>query len=274
MKFRKLVLFAFFLTAAFMLSGCVVAAEHLSKAKIEVNPAPEMRGAGENFTSGYKYRFSGGVNAAPSTTQKIHGIYNEWADWCGTKCRDLLSEHNASSKVNLEYEFEYSYVNGSAEVLGSAGPLLWSLGLGFNSGVYGFASLGLNTKHFEIGVSAGVWNNFRDYEYEGIEYESLLGLLPDVYDVAGTSHSAGTSLLGLYTSLYFGSISLEVSASMYDVDLENKRLSREPTIFTMYTTVGYRLDEHWSVRAGAVNLQGSGVEDMVWSGFAGVSYLL
>ncbi|MCQ2107016.1 MAG: hypothetical protein MJZ26_14645, partial [Fibrobacter sp.] len=105
MKFRTLVLFAFFLTTAFMLSGCVVAAEHLSKAKIEVNPAPEMRGAGEHFTSGHKYRFSGGVNAAPSTTQKIHGIYNEWADWCGTKCRDLLSERNASSKVNLEYDF-------------------------------------------------------------------------------------------------------------------------------------------------------------------------
>lgn len=57
MKLRSLALFAFVLTAAFMLDGCVVAAEHLSKAKIEVNPAPEMRGAGENFTSGYKYRF-------------------------------------------------------------------------------------------------------------------------------------------------------------------------------------------------------------------------
>lgn len=185
-----------------------------------------------------------------------------------------MSEHNASSKVNLEYDFEYSYVNGSAEVLGSVGPLLWSLGLGYSSGVYGFASLGLNTKHFEIGVSAGVWNNFRDYEYEGIEYESLLGFLPEVDDVAGSSHSAGTSLLGLYTSLYFGSFSLEVSASVYDVDLENKHLSEVPMIFTTYATVGYRLNEHWQLRAGAVNLQGSSVEDMVWSGFAGVSYLL
>ena len=273
MKSRSLVLFAFFLTTAFMLSGCFVTAEYLSKAKMEVNPAPEMRGAGEYFDAKYKFRYFGGVSLGPSSSQKIHGINNEMSAWCDNECRNVMKNNNVLHQVNVEYNFEYSHINGSAEILlGGKGPLLWSLGLGINSGVYGFTSLGLNAKHFEVGISAGAWINNRGYEFEGINYN--FHHVPMVQGVESSSHLTGTSLLGFYTSLYFGSIGFDVSASMYDVDFENENLSKVPMVFTIYTAVSYRLNNRWRVRAGAVNLQGDGIENMVWSGFGGLELSL
>ncbi|MCL4103158.1 hypothetical protein [Fibrobacter sp. HC4] len=148
MKFRIISLIL--IVSAFLLSGCVTEGDpRISKIRMEVNPAPEMRGAGEHMTSDYQVRLSGGLNAGPSKKMEVDDVY-----------------HNGRS-VDFAYSLEYGFVNAAAELALKKNIFMVNTGVGINNGLYTFASLGLNTSHFEIGFSGGVWMNHRDYDCEG-----------------------------------------------------------------------------------------------------------
>lgn len=239
----------------FLLNGCVTeTSTRIRKASMEVNPAPEMRGAGEHLTSSYRYRFSGNVNVGKKDDVPVEGMFDE------------------SRKVDFETQIRYGYVSGSAEVLTHAGPLMFDLGVGVNSGLYTFLSLGLNTRFFEIGASAGLWNNFRKYHYEGYTSKTELVFFTTTRDLDETSSTGKSFMAGLYTGLYFGPISLEASVSYYGADFKVDDVGFD--VLTTYLTANYHLNEHWTIRAGAVRLYMDMTDCEYWSGFGGVSYSL
>jgi len=241
-----------------LLSGCVVEGDpNITKARLEVNPAPEMRGAGENMTTNRQLRFSGGVNAGASKNIDVDGV------------------HNSDFKdIDLDYSIEYGILNGAVEYAIKKKVFLINAGVGLNKGLYTFGSFGLNTSYFELGVSGGLWYNFRDFYCEGTQTTTTLIFFQETDDYANHSSRGASLMLGGYAAMYVGDFSFGVSASVYEADVESSDLSYPPAVYTLYGTVGYRIDKHWAVRAGAVGLQGDGFDRAYWSGVAGVSYTL
>jgi len=276
MRLRTNAAIIFLILSVLSLTGCLSTPDRVTKARMEVNPAPEMRGAGYDMKVAHEFRFSGNVNYGPSDGAQVGGIYNEWPSGCGSSaCQEAIEKVAPSSKVNLKYDIEYAILTGSAEFLLKKGLFLMDVGIGINNGLYDFLSLGLHTSHFEMGVSGGFWLNMRKYEYEGYMYtHDLLIFNERVEPVSKETDKTFAYLLGIYMGVYFGDFGFEVSSSVYNVNLEYEHFSSEPYISTTYTTANYRLTDRWTVRAGAVLLQGSGMKSMFVSGLAGVSYSL
>lgn len=242
---------------AFLLNGCVIEGDpKISKARMEVNPAPEMRGIGEHMTTNRQFRFSGALNAGPSKTAKTRSVSNEGRD------------------VDFQMDIDYGVVNGTAEFAIKKNIFLINTGIGINKGLHTFATFGLNTSHFEIGLSGGLWLNYRDFDYEGTVTTTTLLFFQETNDYWGHSGKGSAFMLGGNVATYWDNFGLEISTSIYEVDLELENLYNAPTVLTTYFTANYRIDKHWSARLGAVNLVVDGFDESCWSGLAGVSYTL
>lgn len=244
------------IASAFLLNGCVTEGDpRISKIRMEVNPAPEMRGAGEHMTSDYQVRLSGGLNVGPSKKMEVKDIYFD------------------GSSVDFAYSLEYGIVNAAAELALKKNIFMINMGTGFNSGFYTFASLGVNTKYFELGLSGGAWWNNRDYDCEGdITVTSML-FFKENQDFFIHSHHGGAVMLGGYAGVYLGDFGLEISASTYEGDMELEDVPFSPRVYTLYASASYRLNDHWRVRLGSVGVHGENFDKRYWSGFGGVSYI-
>lgn len=245
------------IASAFLLSGCVTEGDpRISKIRMEVNPAPEMRGAGEHMTSDYQVRLSGGLNAGPSKKMEVDDVY-----------------HNGRS-VDFAYSLEYGIVNAAAELALKKNIFMVNTGVGINNGLYTFASLGLNTSHFEIGFSGGVWMNHRDYDCEGDMTVTSMLVFNEVKEYSHHSNNGTSVIYGGYAGAYLGDFGLEISASTYEGDMELEDVPFSPRVYTLYASASYRLNDHWRVRLGSVGVHGENFDKRYWSGFAGVSYWL
>ena len=257
------------LAACSLLTGCVVDYAHVTKVNMEVTPAPEMRGASGYMKSGQSdFRLSGSVNVGETEEEKIKGLKNPIGSGCDSKCRKSI-ENKVSDDVEATYTTGYPYLAGSFEHLNKNGIFLWSWGVSVNRGTSGFLTLGLNTKHFEFGISDAVWWVFRDFEYSAEYYDDLFARGED------NSFMTLQNVLGAYASVYLDKVSLNYSISAYrpTPSYSDTNLQADfdlPYVLTEYITVGYRFSKTMEARLGVVNLFGE-FPGWHWSGFGSFS---
>ncbi len=256
---------------ALFLSACTIDGSygHVEKVRVDVPASPEIHGAGHYQKPNTKrWRASANVHLGREERANVDGITNSLGD-----CSDI--EHcrgNAQievhEKVDAEYRTVYPIVSASIERLYKEDILLWSWGAGFNRGIYGFGTLGVNTRNFEVGLSLGLWMMMHDQSYSGSYYscvkwnwENEYRLNRSGFDAIEGSALDASFLYGLHAAAYFGSFSFLASAEIYRPNLyvADKDIHADfklPYVITEFFEIGYLLNENWELYTGVANILG------------------
>ncbi len=259
----------------FVLSGCLEGDSRqllLKSVAVEVKPAPEVRGASREMAphSG-AVRLSGGA--------RFGGTDRERAGWI----ENVLSEGMDSEYrfADLAYDITSGYWYGAIHVVSKGDLFTWGFSVGYDNALYVAGAAGINTEHFDAGVTLSLgWQianrQYREGVVEGDEYA-------DYYRYSEDFSNFGSNLIapGVYASAYSGPYSLTYSGSVYwpenvfNDDAENFAYAKTkgdylPTaVFTNHFSVGYAFANGVGIRLGATNVMGdfSGVH---WYGFGGL----
>ncbi len=264
------VLERFLLVAALFLSACTVDGRygHVEGVRVDIPASPEIHGAG-NFQepNTKRWRASANVHLGREERANIDGIENSLGD-----CSDI--EHcrgnapiDVYEKVDAEYRTVYPVVSASIERLYKKDLLLWSWGAGFNRGIYGFGTLGINARHFELGASLGIWMMRHGQSYSGSYYQCVKWNWESEYELERSGFGATDDILdasylyGIHGAAYFGPFSFLASAEIYRPNLKvsDKDIHADfnlPYVITEFFEVGYRLDENWELYTGVANILG------------------
>ncbi len=261
-----------FLFAALLpLSACTIDGSygHVEKVRVDVPASPEIHGAGHYQKPNTKsWRASANVQFGREERANVDGITNTLGN-----CSDI--EHcrgnekiTVNEDVDAEYRTVYPIVTASLERLYKKDLLLWSWGAGFNRGIYGFGTLGVNTRNFEVGLSLGLWMMVHGQSYSGAYYscvkwdwENEYQLERSGFDSRAENVFDASFLYGLHAAAYFGSFSFLVSAEIYRPNLliVDKDIHADfelPYVITEFFEIGYRLNENLELYSGAANILG------------------
>lgn len=283
MKALGFVGFAF---ALFLFSGCSISGSygHVETFEMETLAAPELRGAGgfrEPNTSAT--RFSANVHMGNPEKERLSGIVNKKGN-----CSDLADceeyrDIKVNENVDATYRMGFSILTASLDYVYKHNLLMLGAGASINKGVFGNAFMGLNTKYFEVGASAGLWIHRRDFTYSGTDYYCVHYFLGgDELEEGSFESSTNIGLAATYggfASAYYGPFSLNFSFNVYRPDPSYPNQSNDnlqadflfPRVMTEYIVAGYRLNDSWEFRLGAANTFGE-FPGWHWSVTGGVSY--
>ena len=283
MKALGFVGFAF---ALFLFSGCSISGSygHVETFEMEALAAPELRGAGgfrEPNTSAT--RFSANVHMGNPEKERLSGIVNKKGN-----CSDLADceeyrDIKVNENVDATYRMGFSILTVSLDYVYKHNLLMLGAGASINKGVFGNAFMGLNTKYFEVGASAGLWIHRRDFTYSGTDYYCVHYFLGGDELEEGTFESSTNiglaATYGGFASAYYGPFSLNFSFNVYRPDPSYPNQSNDnlqadflfPRVMTEYIVAGYRLNDSWEFRLGAANTFGE-FPGWHWSVTGGVSY--
>lgn len=256
---------------------------HVEKVRADVPASPNLHGAGHYQKPNTKYyRAAAEVHLGKRDEAKIEGIRNELGD-CGKieHCRGE-AKVEVREDVDAGYRTVYPTVTASFERLWKEDLLLWSLGTGIDGGIYGFGTLGINTRHFELGAALGVWFMGHGFSYSGTSYSCVKMAWDEGFRLSRGSFESEDDYMfdlvfvqGIYASVYRGNFSFQFSAGAYrphgtygkdvqaDFDL--------PYVITEYFGIGYRINEHWEIHSGVANMIGD-FAGWHFSGLAGVRF--
>lgn len=247
---------------------------------MEIPAGPEVRGASfyQKSKTG-NLRISGNVHLGQSEKIDIEGITSKTGD-CSAMEKCLQHEFTVDDHVQATYKTSYPIVTGSMEYLYKYKILLWSVGGAINDGFFAFTSGGINTDFFEVGANIGIWGYHRHFEYSGIDYQCSADWGDNRYlseHPFGDSNKFGASVVyGLYAGTYYDHFSLNFSINTYKphTRYNTSEINADfelPWVITEYLTAGYKFNEEWELRIGAVNVFGD-FEGWHWSMISGISY--
>lgn len=251
---KKLTLFTF---AAFTLfwAGCASTTtfSHIEEVSTEIPAAPDVHGANGNQIRPFSLRGNANLHISKEDDIKISGIKNERKHCKVGRC-DSDTLLGSSDYATAYYKTSSLYGSGGFDGLVSAKPLLFGFGFQYNHGFYTHLSMGINTRHFELGALAGLWIMHRHQKYSGQEF--ICSYNPSLekktftedYFEESTNYTL-TGSYGGYASLYNGPLFITYSLNIYkptiDADdddsdyLEGYDIDL-PYVFTHHINVGYR----------------------------------
>ncbi len=267
------------------LSACTIDGRygHVEKVRVDVPASPEIHGAGHYQKPNTKYwRAAASVHLGREERANVEGVTNKLGN-----CYDI--EHcrggtqiAVDENVDAEYRTVYPVVSASLENLRKEDLFLWSWGFGINRGIYGFGTLGLNSRHFEVGVSLGLWIMAHDQAFSGSSYSCVKWLWDKDYHLSrsGFAEEGGvfdaSFLYGLYAGAFFGKFSFLLSAEIYRPNLfvSDKDIHADfelPYVITEFLEIGYWINEKWEVYSGVANILGD-FEGWHFSALGGVRF--
>lgn len=256
---------------------------HVEKVRADVPASPDLHGAGHYQKPNTKYyRMAAKVHLGNRDEAKIEGIENELGD-CGQieHCRGE-AQVKVREDVDAEYRMVYPTITASFERLWKDDLLLWSFGTGIDRGVYGFGTLGINTRHFELGAALGVWFMGHGFSYSGTEYDCVKMAWDDEFHLSRNSFESNSDYMfdlvfvyGMYASVYHEKFSFQFSAGAYRPHGEYMKDDHAdfelPYVITEYFGIGYRINGNWEIHSGVANMIGD-FAGWHFSGLAGVRF--
>lgn len=253
----------------FVLSGCLEGEPRrllLTDAAVEVKPAPEIHGASHEMAphSG-AVRISGGARFGGDDREYAGRIENAGVE-------------DDYRYANLFYDVVTSYWYGAIHVVSKGELYTWGFSVGYDNALYVATSAGLNTDHFEAGVTLSLGLQIANRQYrDGVVDDEDYNYHEDFINVASDLIAPG-----IYASVYEGRVSLTYSGSVYwpenvfnddegsfDPYVKTKGSFLPTAVFTHHLSVGYIFDKGIGIRLGVTNVMGD-FNGFHWSGFGGV----
>lgn len=254
----------------FVLNGCLEGEPRrllLTDAAVEVKPAPEIYGASREMAphSG-AVRISGGARFSGDDREYAGRLEN---DYPGTDHR----------YAPLFYDIVSGYWYGALHVVSKGELYTWGFSVGYDNALYVAGSAGINTEHFDAGVTLSLGWQIANQQYRNgfVEGEEDYNYQTDFIHFASNLIAPG-----IYASVYEGRLSLTYSGSVYwpenvfnddkytlDPYVKTKGSFLPTAVFTHHLSVGYIFDKGIGIRLGVTNIMGD-FNGFHWSGFGGV----
>lgn len=255
----------------FLFSSCATTSSfsHIDEIDNEIPAAPDIHGANGNQIRPFSLRGNANLSITQRDVISINGLKNERKQCKIGNC-DSDTLLGRSDYATAYYKSNSVYGNGGFDGLVSIHPLLFGFGIQYNSGFYSHISLGLNTKHFELGGHFGLWTMHRYQAYSGERYTCSPGPKYNKYTLSEdyfkeSSNFAFTPTYGGYTSIYNGPLFITYSLNIYkpkiDVDaddadfLEGSNIDL-PYVLTHHISVGYRFLKFLEYHVGVTKING------------------
>lgn len=247
MHARYLKFFALAAIAA-ALSACASSKfDYTETINIDAYPGPNIQGINrylpENTTGS---RLHGGIIAGKTDYIKLENVENR-GDW------DSLD-------IDAKYKIIYLPVYGSIDKFAKGDLFTMSLGFGICHGVYASTGVGINTKHFELGLTSFQRFTYQTFNYFGYEKQEN-GTLDTLEDWTNNAKIVFQYGAGAYASLFLGPVSLSYNGNIYRpnksivfTDPNPEFNFATPYLFTNNFLVSYWYSETTEFQIGLTNI--------------------
>ena len=241
-----------------LVSGC--SSTRVRSFQVDASEAPEVYGIGryqQPKTS--TMRLYGSFKIDPREDVPVSGDYKAWSSW---SLDSIVQDLNSHSSRGI-YRLGGNEFTGGFEWFHKSNVALIGVGVSFNDGIYHHITYGFNTEHFEIGGFFGLFHQFLEVYGSGSTNDKSFN---------EAKMQLNTNLIwGFYTGVFLGDLFLNYNLSAYrpsfDIDGTNVRSS---IVTSNYITLGYNINEHWAVTAGAI---GTDVQsNWHWAASLGVNF--
>ena len=237
---------------------------HISSFQLDVSEAPEVYGASrymEPHTS--TTRFFGTLKVDPEEDLDVSGSYRDWNEDTLNK----ITEYTVNGKYHMGgFEGTASY-----EWYSKFDNAIIGFGLGYNDGLYHHITYGFNFHQLEFGTFVGFYHQYMHIQYRGSTCSGIKSCTSSS-SLNEDKNTIETSLFwGMYAGFFFGNFFLNYSLSAYTpgLDTEDENV-HTPIITSNYITLGFHINKHIAISAGAI---GSDVSSQWhWGGSLGIAY--
>jgi hypothetical protein len=192
-----------FLTGGILMLGACSSTRMNYAESIEMDafPAPNSQGANrhlpENSTGS---RLRGGVIGGFTDRVKLDAVHN-------TGDRDSLD-------VDARYKIKYLPIYGSIDKFAKGDLFMMNIGFGIYHGIYASTSVGINTRHFELGLSTFQRFTYQIINYLGYEKDDE-GNLNKLENFDNENRLVFQYGAGAYASLFLGPVTLSYNGNIY-----------------------------------------------------------
>lgn len=241
-----------------LVSGC--SSTRVEYFQVDASEAPEVYGISryqQPKTS--TMRLYGSFKIDPHEDVLVNGDYRAWRRW---SLDSLVQDLNSHSSSGI-YRLGGNEFTGGFEWFHKSNVALIGVGVSVNDGIYHHITYGFNTEHFEIGGFFGLFHQLMEVYGSGSTDGDSFG---------ETKYQLNTNpFWGFYTGVFLGDLFLNYNLSAYkpSFDVDGTTI-RSSIVTSNYITLGYNINEHWAVTAGAI---GTDVQSKWhWAASLGVNF--